>query len=225
MSCKRLLWSVGNLVRLRSSSYVSVVVLKTARRARSWMRSIFRPSEDLQKFQTKWQYVKCGIIAVLYNKSLAWHGIRLCKCMRTPTFWLALVHISLMCCVKLRFSSIFTPSSLICSVFMMSSLAMVGTLPFSMWGQYYFNSNLGSLSVCSCSCEDSIESTTTKSLFTIAEDLHCLKAVDRNFVRNGGTTPTHSSLCSWAGVSEQIANNVIFWLRLSENISKTVPSV
>ena len=32
MSCKRLLWSVGNLARLRSSSYVSVVVLKTDRR-------------------------------------------------------------------------------------------------------------------------------------------------------------------------------------------------
>ena len=34
---------------------------------------------------------------------------------------------------------------------------------------------------------------------SIAEDLHCLKAVDRNFVRNGGTTRTHLSLCSWAG--------------------------
>ena len=94
------------------------------------MCSIFRPSEFLQKFQTKWQYVKCGIIAVLYSKSLAWHDIRLRKHMRTPTFWLALVHISLMCCVKLRFSSIFTPSSLICFVFMISSLAMVRTLPF-----------------------------------------------------------------------------------------------
>lgn len=66
-----------------------------------------------------------------------------------------------------------------------------------------------------------LESTTTKSLLWhlnsgIAEDLHCLKAVDRNFVRNGGTTPTHSSLCRWAGVSEQIANNVLFWLRLSK---------
>ena len=64
-------------------------------------------------------------------------------------------------------------------------------------------------------------STTTKSLLRhlnsgIAEDLHCLKAVDRNFVRNGGTTRTHSSLCCWAGVSEQIANNVLFWLHLSK---------
>ena len=31
---------------------------------------------------------------------------------------------------------------------------------------------------------------------SIAEDLHCLKAVDRNFVWNGGTTRTHSLLCS-----------------------------
>ena len=51
---------------------------------------------------------------------------------------------------------------------------------------------------------------------SIAEDLHCLKAVDRIFVRNGGTTRTYSSLCSRAGVSEQIANNVLFWLRLSK---------
>lgn len=62
--------------------------------------------------------------------SLAWHGIRLRKRMRTSTFWLALVHILLMCYVKLRFLSIFTPNSLICSVFMISSLAMVRTLPF-----------------------------------------------------------------------------------------------
>ena len=44
----------------------------------------------------------------------------------------------------------------------------------------------------------------------IAEDLHSLEAVDRNFVRNGGTTRMHLSLCSWAGVSEQIANNALF---------------
>ena len=73
MSCKRLLWGVGNLAHsLRSSSYVSVVVLKTARRARSWMRSTFRPSEDLQEFQKKWQYVKCGIIAVFISYYHAW---------------------------------------------------------------------------------------------------------------------------------------------------------
>ena len=66
-----------------------------------------------------------------------------------------------------------------------------------------------------------LASTTTNSLLRhlnsgIAEDLHCLKAINRNFVQNGGTTLTHSSLCSWAGVSEQIANNVLFWLRLSK---------
>ena len=71
--------------------------------------------------------------------------------------------------------------------------------------------------VCSCSWEDSrVLPLNLYYDISIAEDLHCLKAVDRNFVRNGGTTRTHSSLCSWAGVSEQIANNVLFWLRLSK---------
>ena len=75
--------------------------------------------------------------------SLAWHGIRLRKRMRTPTFWLALMHITLMCCVKLRFSSIFTPSSLICSVLMISSLAMVSLLSASMFlGLIIRDSNL-----------------------------------------------------------------------------------
>ena len=84
-------------------------------------------------------------------------------------------------------------------------------------GQYYFNWNLRSLSVCSCSCEDSrVLPLNLYYDISIAEDLHCLKALERNFVRNGGTTRTHSSLCSWAGVSEQIANNVLFWLRLSK---------
>ena len=72
-----------------------------------------------------------------------------------------------------------------------------------MWGQYYFNWNLCSLSVCSCTCEDSrVPPLNHYWDIFIAEDLHCLKAVDRNFVRNGGKTWTHCS-CSWAGVSEQ----------------------
>ena len=87
-------------------------------------------------------------------------------------------------------------------------------------GQYYFNQfnwNLRSLSVCSCSCEDlRVPPLNLYWDISIAENLHCLKAVDRNFVRNGGTTRTHPSICSWAGVSEQIANNVLFWLRLSK---------
>ena len=71
-----------------------------------------------------------------------------------------------------------------------------------MRGQYYFNWNLRSLSVCFCSCEDSrVPPLHLYYDISIAVDLHCLKAVDRNFVRNGGTTRTHTSLCSWAGVS------------------------
>ena len=79
-----------------------------------------------------------------------------------------------------------------------------------MRGQYYFNWNLRSLSVCCCSCEDS-----RVPDISIAA-LQRISTVDRNFVQNGETTPTHSSLCSWAHVSEQIANNVLFWLRLSK---------
>ena len=84
-----------------------------------------------------------------------------------------------------------------------------------MRGRYYFIWNLRSLSVWSCSCEDSrVLPLNLYYDISLADDLHCLKAVDRNFVRNGGTT--YSSLCSWAGVSEEIANNVLFWLRLSK---------
>ena len=86
-----------------------------------------------------------------------------------------------------------------------------------MRGQYYFSWNLRSFSVCFCSCEDSrVPLQNFYWDISIAGDLNCLKAVDRNFVRNRGTTRTHSSLCSWAGVSERIANNVLFWLRLSK---------
>ena len=67
-----------------------------------------------------------------------------------------------------------------------------------MRGQYYFNWNLCFLSVCSCTCEDSrVPPLNLYYDISIAEDLHCLKAVNRNSVRNGGTTRTHSSLCSW----------------------------
>ena len=53
---------------------------------------------------------------------------------------------------------------------------------------YYFNWNLCSLSVCSCSCEDSQVSPLNLywEISIIAEDLYCLKAVNRNFVWNGG---------------------------------------
>ena len=78
-----------------------------------------------------------------------------------------------------------------------------------MRGQYYFTWNLRNLSVCSCSCEDSrVPPLNLYYDISIAEDLHCLKAVNINFVRNGGTTRMHSSLCSWACISEQIANNM-----------------
>ena len=55
-----------------------------------------------------------------------------------------------------------------------------------MRGQYYFNWNLRSLSVCSCSCEDSRVPPLNLLDISIAEDLHCSKAVDRSFVRMEG---------------------------------------
>ena len=81
-------------------------------------------------------------------------------------------------------------------------------------GQYYFNWKLRSLS----------------SLFLIVwrlkstTDLYCLKDFDSNFVRTGGNiTQTHSSLCSWAGVSEQIVNWECAFLTSSfRKISKTI---
>ena len=49
-----------------------------------------------------------------------------------------------------------------------------------MRGQYYFIWNLRCLSDCSCSCEDSrVPPLNLYCDISIAEDLHCLKAVDR----------------------------------------------
>ena len=85
-------------------------------------------------------------------------------------------------------------------------------------GQYYFNWNLPSLSICSCSCEDSrVPQLNRYSVISIAGDPYCSKAVDSTFFRNiENITRMHSSLFSWAGVSEQITSNVLFWLHLSE---------
>ena len=78
-----------------------------------------------------------------------------------------------------------------------------------MRGQYYFKWNLCSLSVCSCSWEDS--RVPPLNLYwdtSTAEDLSCLKqSIETLFEIEGTSTQTHSSLCSWASVSEQIANN------------------
>ena len=85
-----------------------------------------------------------------------------------------------------------------------------------MRGQYYFNWNLRSLSICSSSCEDLRVPPINLWDISISEDLYCLKAIHRNSVQSGGNNTDAFSLCSQASVSEQIANNVLFWLRLSE---------
>ena len=59
-----------------------------------------------------------------------------------------------------------------------------------------------------------LESTTTKSLL---RHLHCRGSPlfkSRTLFKMAGQHERISSLCSWAGVSEQITNNVLFWLCL-----------
>ena len=61
------------------------------------------------------------------------------------------------------------------------------TLITMMRSEYYFNWNLRSLSVCSCWCEDSrVPPLNLYYDISIAEDLHRLKAVDRNFFEMEG---------------------------------------
>ena len=72
--------------------------------------------------------------------------------------------------------------------------------------------------------------TTTKSLLRhlisgIAEDLHCLKAIDRNFVRNGGTTGLHSSFAVGLVYPNKSPTMTALLTSSFENISNTVPSV
>ena len=55
ISCSRLLYSVGNFARSRSSSYVFELDSYTALRARSCIRSSFLLSVHLQKYHTRWQ--------------------------------------------------------------------------------------------------------------------------------------------------------------------------
>ena len=58
-----------------------------------------------------WQYVKLGNIADLYNCNLASLGIIFLRRTRTPTFLLAILHISLIWVLKLSSSSNVTPSN------------------------------------------------------------------------------------------------------------------
>ena len=71
ISCKRLFAKLGSLALLNNSSYVAVLLLYTARSARSCTLSNFLASDALQTFHTVWQYVRLGRIADLYNWSFA----------------------------------------------------------------------------------------------------------------------------------------------------------
>ena len=74
-----------------------------------------------------------------------------------------------------------------------------------MQGQYYFNWNFCSLSLCFC---EELKVWQLNLHLDIAFAAKCLKAVNSNFVRNGWnitrTHPRHWLLWSRAGVSEQI---------------------
>ena len=109
-----LLYNVGRLALSKSSSYVSQWDLYMARlNARSCIRSTFLLSDDLQKCHIRWQYVRLGKTKVSYSNSLALDGIKCLKQDSIPTFWLVLLHRSLICFFKSRSSSMWTPSSLL----------------------------------------------------------------------------------------------------------------
>ena len=82
----------------------------------------FRASLDLQKCQTKWQYVRYGKIADLNRTSLAFVGIKFLSVMITPILWLAFLQIELIWSVKLSLESIATPRRLRLSTDLISSL-------------------------------------------------------------------------------------------------------
>ena len=112
ISCRRLLTKLGSFALLNSSSYAAVLLLYTARSARSCTLSSFLVSDALQKCHTVWQYVRFGRIAALYSWSLASVGIIFLRRTKTPTFLLACLHISLTCLLNLSLSSNVTPSNL-----------------------------------------------------------------------------------------------------------------
>ena len=64
----------------------------------------------------------------LNNIKFALQGIKFRRRTSIPTFWLALIHNSLMWPAKLRFSSMNTPSNFICSAFLTSWLSMFKVL-------------------------------------------------------------------------------------------------
>ena len=70
------------------------------------------------------------MIKHLYNRSFALQDIKFRRRLRTPTFLLALVHISLICSAKLRSSSIVTPRSLICFAFTIFRSCMLRVITF-----------------------------------------------------------------------------------------------
>jgi hypothetical protein len=99
MSWRRLLSSVGKLALRSKSLQVDCLSLKTALSPLSWIRSSFLVSLALQKCQVRWQYMRYGKIAALYNCDLAFVGIKFLSLIRTAILWLAFLH-TLLCSLK-----------------------------------------------------------------------------------------------------------------------------
>ena len=113
MACSRRVWSVGTFALCMSSSYVDLLSQYTARSARSWIRSSFLASEERQKYQTVWQYVRWGNTANLTIRNLADVGMRLCNLRRTPVWEEAFLQTLLTWLENDSWSTRVTPKSVI----------------------------------------------------------------------------------------------------------------
>ena len=111
-----LLYNLGRLAISKSSLYVCEWDLFMAIMP---VLVFFPPSFcltiDLQKCHIRWQYVRSGKIKAFYSNSLALGGIKFHKRDSIPTFRLVFIHSSLICFLKSRSSSMWTPSSLMSS--------------------------------------------------------------------------------------------------------------
>ena len=113
MACSRRVWSVGSFALWKSSSYVDLLSQYTARSARSWIRYSFLVSEERQKCQTVWQYVRWGNTANVTICNSADVEMRLRDLRRTPVWEKAFVETLLTWLKNDSWSSRVTPKSVI----------------------------------------------------------------------------------------------------------------
>ena len=102
-------------------SQLSVVVLHANLKALSCRRSNLQLSDAVQKCHTRWQQVRCGMIADLYKSNLAFTRIRFLSLPNIPIILPTSLHTLRTWFLKFRFSSRFTPRILMdydCSTFL-----------------------------------------------------------------------------------------------------------